>query len=74
MTLLVELKGMEGQRIFVSPENVKSIRACSLRGNCSEVRTYAKGSRLMVVEGEVDYLKQLLNFKESQDDHHNEND
>ena len=68
MTHLVELKGTEGQRIFVSSENVKSIRACSLRDNCSEVRTYAKGSRIMVVEGNVDYLKQLLNFKENQDD------
>lgn len=67
MTHLVELKGARNQRFFVSPENVKSIRACSQLG-LAEVVTYAKRAEPILVVGSVETLKELLQFKEIGDE------
>lgn len=67
MTRLVELKGVSSQRFFVSPENVKSVRTCSLHEGYVEVTSYAKNSSPMIVVGEVETIKELLKFEENEE-------
>lgn len=66
MSRLIELKGTEGQRIFVNQENVKAIRACSAIPPTCWIIMWGKHSKPVRVEGIPAEIKQRLNFKEEE--------